>query len=196
MNTDKKLNILLVNNMEIDESCYRDVNLRAGHIINILEFKNISLEEAVNEEKPDVLVLHSVSFENTLLSQLKLIISEFACPIIVFTENDDRELMKQAIESGISAYVVNGWDPKRLMAVIETAIFRFNTMHKVQIQLLDAQRQLDERKLIEKAKGIIMKQSSVDEEVAYKALRNKAMNQNIKLIDLAKSVITTSELMV
>lgn len=195
MNITKKLKILLISNTNAEESEHYDVIQAEGHSVNVHALQDINLLETVGREKPNVLVLHILIPDKTLLAQLKMIMHESPCAIVMFTDHENSELKKNAIESGIAAYVVNGWRPERFISVIDTTIIRFNQLYSIQTELENTRRQLNDRKLVEKAKGIIMKQSAVDEEVAYKALRTKAMNQNLKLVDLARCVITASELM-
>lgn len=201
INSKKQLHVLLLSGIPVHVSDYREVIEQAGHILNVhdvnnVDFLDIDFVDVVKSEKPDVIIVDVAFADVAVFTQLKMIIEQHPCPIVMFTGNDDRESIENAIDSGIAAYVVKGWYPKRIMSVIDTAIIRFDHMYKMQKELDNTQRLIEERKLIEKAKGIVMKKSSLDEDTAYKSLRKMAMDQNMKLVDLAKSVITASELLV
>ena len=130
-----------------------------------------------------------------MFDALQQITSQCPCPIVVFTHDDDRVSIGKAISAGISVYVVKGYSPKRIVPLIDTAIHRFNQAITVQKELVATRHKLEDRKIIEKAKGIVMRKSAVDEAVAYKTLRDMAMNSNMKLAEVAKTIVTASELL-
>ena len=110
-------------------------------------------------------------------------------PIVLFTDEDDAAKIKQAIRAGVTSYVVKGIDPARLKPILQVAIARFEAHQTLRRDLSDAQTQLAERKLIERAKGIVMKQKGIDEDAAYRLLRKLAMDRNAKLKDVAEQVV-------
>ena len=110
-------------------------------------------------------------------------------PVIVFTYEDSRDVIQAAIKVGVSAYIVDGLQAKRIVSIIDTACFRFNEQQLIKEELER------ERKIIDKAKGIIMQRSKISENEAYKAMRKMAMNKNIKMVDLAESIISASEIL-
>jgi response regulator NasT len=116
-------------------------------------------------------------------------------PVIVFTYEDSRDVIQSAIRVGVSAYIVDGLHAKRVVSIIDTACFRFNEQQLVKNELEKAKNSLSERKLIDKAKGIVMQRSNISENDAYKAMRKMAMDKNIKMVELAKSVISASEIL-
>lgn len=116
-------------------------------------------------------------------------------PVIVFTYEDSRDVIQSAIKVGVSAYIVDGLQAKRIVSIIDTACFRFNEQQLVKKELEKTKNTLSERKLIDKAKGIVMQRSNISENDAYKAMRKMAMDKNIKMIELAKSVISASEIL-
>ena len=114
---------------------------------------------------------------------------------MIFTQDDDAALIKHALAAGVSAYVVGDLDPARVTPVLTVAISRFEQFQAVKRELDDARSALADRKLIEKAKGILMKQKSMEEEAAYAAMRRMAMDRNLKLVELARSLIAAAELL-
>ena len=115
-------------------------------------------------------------------------------PVVVFTYEDDRDVIQAAIKAGVSAYIVDGLQAKRIVPILETARIRFMEQQVIKDELDRTRETLSERKLIERAKGIVMQRSNIDEEEAYKSMRKMAMDKNIKLSELAKSVISAAEL--
>lgn len=116
-------------------------------------------------------------------------------PVIVFTYEDSRDVIQAAIKVGVSAYIVDGLQAKRIVSIIDTACFRFNEQQLIKEELERTKNTLSERKIIDKAKGIIMQRSKISENEAYKAMRKMAMNKNIKMVDLAESIISASEIL-
>ena len=116
-------------------------------------------------------------------------------PVIVFTYEDSRDVIQAAIKVGVSAYIVDGLQAKRIVSIIDTACFSFNQQQLIKEELERTKNTLSERKIIDKAKGIIMQCSIISENEAYKAMRKMAMNKNIKMVDLAESIISASEIL-
>ena len=123
--------------------------------------------------------------------------------VIVDIDSPDRDTLedmrrvsiKAAIEAGVAAYVVDGLKPDRVRAVVDVAIARFAQFQELRVELDKARTTLAERKLIEKAKGILMKRRKIDEDEAYRLLRRMSMDQKARLIDVANKVIEAAELL-
>lgn len=117
-------------------------------------------------------------------------------PVVLFSTRGDRDDIKLAIESGVSVYIGSNEIPERLVSILDTAQIRFQSENALRQELARTQVALEERKLIEKAKGIVMQRSDLDEKEAYQAMRKMAMDRNIKLSELAQSVISAAEMIV
>ncbi|MEZ5758356.1 MAG: ANTAR domain-containing protein [Emcibacteraceae bacterium] len=115
-------------------------------------------------------------------------------PIIIFVNKSDAMTIHQAISSGVSAFIVDGLKPERLGAIVEVALSRFDSVQKIAIELDQARTALAERKVIEKAKGLLMASRNISEDSAYKLLRNNAMKQSRKIVEIAKIIISASEI--
>ena len=191
-----KLKILLASSVVEHVSDFEQVLDGAGHTLATREINGNRILLWYEQFRPDVLIVDVETVTEDMFASLQQIISRNPCPIIVFTHDDNRISIGRAISAGISAYVVKGFSPKRIVPLIDTAIHRFNQTINVQKELVATQHKLEERKMIERAKGIVMRKSAVDEAVAYKTLRDMAMNRNMKLAEVAKSIVTASELMV
>jgi response regulator NasT len=101
-----------------------------------------------------------------------------------------------AVEAGVSSYIVDGLSQERLRPILEVAIKRFQSEQALRRQLNETQEKLSERKWIERAKGLLMKQKHLSEEEAYQTLRKTAMDKNMRIIDVAKQLVTASKLII
>jgi len=160
-------------------------------------FEGTSLNDLiVNSElsDPALIVMCIANPSQRLISQLKLISEQYPLPIVIFTEADGNDAIEHAIRAGVSAYVIDGLSEQRLLPILRTALARFQKNQSMQKELKQLRSSLADRKTIDRAKGIIMEQLQCSEGQAYTLLRTKAMNQNIKLVDLAKTVINAADL--
>ena len=110
-------------------------------------------------------------------------------PIIVFAEENDSTMITNAIKAGVSAYVVDGMNANRVKLIIDVAIARFREFHALRQELEQTRTKLEDRKLVDKAKGLLMKHREFSEEEAYHAMRKMAMERNQKMVDVARNVI-------
>jgi response regulator NasT len=112
----------------------------------------------------------------------------------MFVDQSDTAMMQAAVDAGISAYVVDGLKPDRVKPIIDIAILRFNAFARLQKELSEAKTELADRKVIDRAKGLLMTAKGLSEEDAYALLRRTAMNEKRKLADIARSIVTAAEL--
>ena len=143
--------------------------------------------------EPDLLLIDMESPDQYIFNQLSEINKVHPKPIVFFAEKSEEDVIKKAVKSGVSAFIVDGLTGTRLKPVIELAIARFDEMQSLYKKLAASEVNLEERKVIERAKGILMSRKNVSEDDAYNSLRKLAMGQNKKLYDIAKSVIEMSE---
>src|SRR5262249_54108171 len=115
-------------------------------------------------------------------------------PIAMFVDQSDRATIEAAVDAGVSAYIVDGLKKERMKNILDLCISRFNAFARLQDELDRAKSALEERKVIDRAKGILMKVKSLSEEDAYALLRKTAMNEKKKIAEVAQSVITAAEL--
>jgi response regulator NasT len=116
-------------------------------------------------------------------------------PIALFSANDDKDKIHDAIAAGVSSYIYDGYRPSRVPAIIETVIARFEQRRSLEDELASARQDLDDRKIIDRAKGLVMAQRGCTEEEAYATLRKQAMDGNRKIADFAKDVLMVSEVL-
>ncbi|PCJ29650.1 MAG: antitermination regulator [Gammaproteobacteria bacterium] len=157
-----------------------------------------SLEKVLSEMTsvmPDIIVLALESTDLSVLKHLQIILQQFPLPIVIFSDDGRNDVIAKAIDLGVSAYVVDGLDERRVESILTTAIFRFKQYQKVQQQVDDLKVNLADRKIIDRAKGLIMSQKQCSEDEAYKLLRSSAMKQNVRLATLSQNIIDTAALL-
>ena len=161
----------------------------------VIEHDALSLDIVARLEqvRPDVIVIDADAPDRDMLEHLCMISRDQPHPIVLFTDDDNEARIKQAIRAGVTSYVVKGIDPARIKPILQVAIARFEAHQSLRRDLSDAQTQLADRKLIERAKGLVMKQKSIGEDDAYRLLRKMAMDRNAKLADVAEQIVGLSE---
>lgn len=138
---------------------------------------------------PDVIVFSVKVPDGYVLDQVRKLSSVYPCPVVMFASRSTDQLTRDTINSGVSALIVDGFRPERLKSIFSLALARFEEMQGLKTKLVETQRALSDRKIIDKAKGILMEHSGVTEDQAYKKLRSMAMAGNLKLVQIAKNVI-------
>ncbi|WP_193187445.1 ANTAR domain-containing response regulator [Nisaea sediminum] len=153
------------------------------------------LLERLAEIDPDAVLIDLEAPSRDMLEQMFEISRQVKRPVAMFVDDSGESSIAAAVEAGVGAYVVNGLAKSRIKPVMELAISRYNTFSRLQTELDAAKAALAERKLIDRAKGILMKMKGVEEEEAYKLLRKTAMNQNRRIAEIAESIVTAAELL-
>lgn len=143
----------------------------------------------------DVVIFSMESPNEDILASMQSINQLIPKPVVMFTEKSDSDTIAKAVKAGVSAYVVDGLNESRIKPIMDVAIARFREFQALKEELTQTKSDLADRKVIDKAKGIIMKQRNCSEDDAYKALRKLAMDRNEKIVNMARSVIEVSELL-
>lgn len=191
----RQLNILLVDELPERSLAMEKLLTNLGHRIVARATAGDDLAGMVSRYLPDIIIIDMDSPDRDTLEHMQIISSARPRPIVMFTNDDDSETIRKAVRAGVTAYVVDGLQPQRVVPILETAIARFNEFQGIKLELEKTRNTLAERKLVERAKGILMKQSDYDEATAYKSMQKIAMNRNMKLVDLARSIIAAAELL-
>lgn len=157
---------------------------------------DVHLQEVCCELEPDVVIMDIESPSRDILDNVCMITQHNTKPVVMFSQNGEREMVKAATKAGVSAYVVGTIPSERLTPVIEAAIARFEETKQLRDELQMANLKLDERKVVERAKGILMRQRNLDEDEAYKMLRSMAMQRNMKLADLSNQLIDAAKMLI
>ena len=144
---------------------------------------------------PDVIVIDLENPNRDRLEAMFQLSRAVKRPIAMFVDRADLASIEAAVDAGVSAYVVDGLKRERVKAILDMAITRFNAYARLTRELEEARGELEGRKLIDRAKGILMRSRNLSEEEAYRLMRKAAMNQNRKLAEIAESLITAAGLL-
>ncbi|ANC88654.1 MULTISPECIES: ANTAR domain-containing response regulator [Sphingomonas] len=144
---------------------------------------------------PDVVLIDLGNPSRDTLEEMLTVSRALAKPIAMFVDQSDDTMIEAAIDAGISAYVVDGLRKERVKPIINLAVRRFNAFARMQTELNEARTELADRKIIDRAKAILIATRGLSEPDAYAALRKAAMNQNKKIVDVASALITASDLL-
>src|SRR5262245_7930986 len=115
-------------------------------------------------------------------------------PVAMFVDQSDSTMIQASVDAGVSAYIVDGLKKERIKSILDLCISRFNAFSRLQTELEQTKNALEDRKVIDRAKGILMNRKNMTEAQAYDLLRRTAMNENKKIAEIAQSVITASEM--
>ena len=169
--------------------------LRAAGITDVVIIPDTAdLAVQVAALNPDVVVIHLESPSRDILEQMSGVSRYVERPVAMFVDRSDVPMMQAAVDAGISAYVVDGLHPQRIRSILDIAILRFQAFARLQRELVEARGELAERKIVERAKGILMVARALSEEEAYKLMRRKAMNEKRKIADIARAIVTAADL--
>jgi two-component system, response regulator / RNA-binding antiterminator len=183
----------------VDESADRahliELALReAGHtkVKTVLRLKGVARE--IEAYAPDVIVMDLGNPNRDFLEHMFRLSKSLRKPIAMFVDQSSDEAMLNAVEAGVSAYVVDGLKRERVKPILDLAIARFRAFEKLRGERDDAIQALNERKQIERAKGILMKQQAITESVAFEMMRGAAMRQSCTLVEIASAIIKAGQI--
>ncbi|OAI03741.1 ANTAR domain-containing response regulator [Methylomonas methanica] len=187
------LNVLVVD--EFDSEPLLETSLRQhGCEVVTLKLKELDMMQIVRTLNPDVVVLNLYAPNEAVLRTIVDINQNCSLPVVIFAEDQQTETINKVIKAGVSAYIVDGLDPKRIKSIIDIAIARFKEQQALKEELKKTKTQLEDRKLVDRAKAILIKSQGYTEDQAYHALRKLAMDRNIAIGEMAKNVISMAEL--
>ncbi|MBX3446694.1 MAG: ANTAR domain-containing protein [Parvibaculaceae bacterium] len=153
------------------------------------------LARKIEEIQPDVIFVDVDSPDRDTLENMRSVSALMPRPIVMFVEESEESLAEEALRAGVSAYIVDGLSAKRVKPILDVAILRFKVFQKMREELDKAKSDLAGRKVVERAKGLLMEQRKLSEEEAYKLLRNTAMKEGKSILDIADSLISISRLL-
>jgi response regulator NasT len=169
--------------------------LESGYDIVASLPADIFLAERIAQIQPDMIVIDSESDARDVLEHIVIATRDEPRPIVLFTDDQDPSSVDAAIEAGVSAYIVAGLQAERVKPVLDVALARFRRERRLLGELSDTRRQLAERKLVERAKGLLMAKSGCNEDEAYRKLRSMAMNRKLKLAEVAQRILDVEDLL-
>jgi two-component system, response regulator / RNA-binding antiterminator len=168
---------------------------QAGHNRVTVVHDVTGIARCIAETKPDIIVIDLENPNRDMLEDMFQLSRAVQRPIAMFVDRSDRSSMEAAIDAGVSAYVVDGLRQDRIKPILDMAVSRFNAYSRMVRELEDARSELESRKVIDRAKGILMKSKGVGEDEAYALLRKTAMNQNRKISEIAQSLVMAAGLL-
>ena len=166
-----------------------------GYEVATLKLQALNLLEVITSLQPDVAVLNLYSPGDDVLKMMLEINQQHSIPVVMFAEDQQTETINKVIKAGVSAYIVDGLEPKRLKTIIEIAIARFKEQQALKDELKKTKTQLEDRKLVDRAKAVLIKSQGYSEDEAYHALRKLAMDRKVSIGEMAKNVIAMAELL-
>ncbi|MES2149527.1 MAG: ANTAR domain-containing protein [Pseudomonadota bacterium] len=205
--TTRNLRIVVVNPVPGDESdAALAAQVRRGNALRIglLESgydiiaslpADLYLPERIAQLQPDLIIIDAESDARDVLEHIVVATRDERRPIVLFTEDDTSSSMDAAMAAGVSAYVVAGLQSARIKPVLNVALARFRQEQKLLAELSDTRHKLAERKVIDRAKGLLMAHHKLSEEQAYQKLRSMAMNKNLKLAEIAQRILDVEDLL-
>jgi response regulator NasT len=143
---------------------------------------------------PDVILIGLENPSRDVLEQMFQVSRVVKRPVAMFVDQADSASIQASVDAGVSAYIVDGLKKERIKSILDLCISRFNAFSRLQNELEQTKNALEERKVIDRAKGILMRRKNLSEEDAYALMRRTAMNENKKIAEIAQSVITASEM--
>lgn len=147
------------------------------------------------EHSPDLAIIAMAAPCAMFLKSLEELQKVSLCAVVMFTEDDSCETIHLATRSGVHAYLTEIPKTPRIRSVIDAAVARYKTTHALRVELEASKTSLNERKIVERAKGILMQRKSLDEPSAYRAMQKLAMDRNVRLVELAQSMISAAEIL-
>jgi response regulator NasT len=191
---DVSLKIVIVDENPVRAAILQD-GLREAGYVNVTHFDDTArLLTRIYAIDPDVILIDLENPSRDVLEQMFQVSRAVKRPIAMFVDQSDTASIEAAVDAGVSAYIVGNLQKERIKTILDLTISRFNAFARLQGELDRAKSALEERKVIDRAKGILMKAKNLTEEDAYALLRKTAMNENKKIADVAQSVIMAAEL--
>jgi two-component system, response regulator / RNA-binding antiterminator len=194
MPMDASLNIAIVDENPVRAAILEE-GLREAGYVNVVRIEGTAkLLARIYAIDPDVILIDLENPSRDVLEQMFQVSRIVKRPVAMFVDQADSASIQASVDAGVSAYIVDGLKKERIKSILDLCISRFNAFSRLQSELEQTKSALEERKVIDRAKGILMKAKKLSEEQAYALLRKTAMNENRKIADVAQSVITAAEL--
>lgn len=189
------LTILVIDENAIRASIIEEGLREAGHVRVTVVHEVNGIAQIIETLMPDVIIIDIENPNRDMMEHLFQLTRTVSRPIAMFVDRSDTASIEAAVDAGVSAYIVDGLKKERVKPILDMAVSRFNAFNRLRRELADARSALEERKLVERAKGILMKMRGLSEEEAFALLRQTAMNEKKKMSEIAQSVVTAAGLL-
>ncbi|KRB51513.1 two-component system response regulator [Rhizobium sp. Root708] len=189
------LNVLVIDENRIRASIIEEGLREAGYDKVTIVEDMFGLARRIADINPDVIVIDLENPNRDMLESFFQLSRAVRRPIAMFVDKSDEASIEAAVDAGVSAYIVDGLKQERVRPILKMAISRFNAFSRLTRELEETRGELENRKLIDRAKGMLMRTRGISEAEAYALLRRTAMNQNRKIVEIAQSLITAASLL-
>ncbi len=192
---DPRFRILIVDQNVTRASILEEGLREAGYhdVVVVRDMQNL-LHRIVDAD-PDVIFIDLENPNRDVLEQMFQVSRSVHRPVAMFVDRSDAAMIEAAVEAGVGAYVVDGLRKERIKPILDMTISRFNAFNRLRDELDKTRKQLEDRKVIDRAKGILMKERALSEEEAYALMRKVAMSENLRLAQVAQSILTAAKLL-
>lgn len=189
------LRLLLVNDTDRPIGKLRDALEHAGYTVIAEVNGAAALLLAVEQQRPDVVIIDTESPSRDTLEQLAVMGHAAPRPVVMFADQHEPQVIRDAVAVGVTAYIVDHVTVEKLAPIIDVALARFEEEARLRKRLADAEQQLADRKLIDRAKGLLMDRRGLTEAQAFEALRSQAMKQGLRIAEVARQLLAMSDLL-
>lgn len=169
--------------------------LESGYNLVAMLPADVFLAERIAQLQPDLVIVDAESDARDALEHVVMATRDARRPIVLFTNDDDTTHVRDAVAAGVSAYIVAGLAPERIRPILDVALARFQHEQALRQELDQARLALNERKVIDRAKGLLMKRQGLSEEAAYEKLRKTAMDRGLRIAEVAQRMLDVADLL-
>jgi two-component system, response regulator / RNA-binding antiterminator len=193
--TDAALRILIIDDNALRATVLEE-GLREAGLFDVRVITDMrELLRKIVDVDPDVIFIDLENPNRDVLEQMFQVSRTVRRPVAMFVDRSDTASIEAAIDAGVSAYIVDGLKKERVKSILDMTISRFNAYSRLREELSRTKQALEDRKIIDKAKGILMRNRNLSEEDAYALLRKTAMNENRRVADVAQGLVTAAKLL-
>lgn len=190
MPTERQYNILLIDEDQERAAAFKQALSESRYKIVHLQSPMQNLLKQVDTIQPDIIVIDIESPSRDILESLHTMSRFSPKPVVMFSDEEDTEVINQSVRSGVSAYIVGDTEPKRVRSILDAAVARFTEFQRLKQELDDTKQALETRRVVDQAKSLLMEQRGLTEKDAYNALRKMAMDAGQRMEDVAKTLIS------
>lgn len=183
------LRIILVDHVIERADLLRQSLLQQGYQVVAVLSSSEEILNRVDLLAPDVILTDMQSPDRDTVEDVRYLMQKRPCPVVMYAGKKDSESITRAIDAGVSAYVTDDISAEDVRSILDLASARFRQFKAMSDELQVARQELEDRKLFDKAKSLLMKHHGLDESAVHRTLQQMAMNQRISLSDAACNVI-------
>jgi len=187
----KALRVMLVDD-DVDRAAAIEAHLKSSgfEVLSIISTTSALLFQ-IEQHRPDVVLIALQFPGRDILESLAVVNKHNPTPMVMFSKEDDPDYIQQAVQSGVSTYLMEGINPEKVKPIIDLAMAQFSSFQSLRKELHSAQTQLESQSLVNRAKKILMKHKSISEDAAHRMMTRTAMDNNLKLQEVARTIIST-----